>query len=227
MQNQARYLFRRDALAAHRVDLRGQLRGSADKFRAVTHQLREKNDDAPAQQLRLRPAVRHQLPHIFRVAFQRQLTIFNVTPDAGERRLAAAALVLYQRKAGIHRAADGRRARDAAEHIVGKLLPQMVHQQNGDGIRVIAHGTDALERVDDDEPGLRMLLQELLDLFHQPVMELLGHDGEVQRGRRVLREIKEPALDTLKAVLQTEVQHLAWPCGECPERLAQIGRAHV
>ena len=46
-----------------------------------------------------------------------------------------------------------------------------------------------------------MLLQELLDLFHQPVVELLGHDGEVQRGRCVLREIKEAALDTLKAVL--------------------------
>ena len=54
-------------------------------------------------------------------------------------------------------------------------------------------------------------------------MELLGHDGEVQRGRRVLREIKEPALDTLKAVLQTEVQHLAWVRGECPERLALRG----
>ena len=80
-----------------------------------------------------------------------------------------------------------------------------------------------LERVDDDEFGLRMLLQKLLDLFHQPVMELLGHDGEVQRGRRVLREIKEPALDTLKAVLQTEVQHLAWVRGECPERLALRG----
>ena len=89
----------------------------------------------------------------------------------------------------------------------------MMHQQNGDavlvrqrfqnadvpivaGIRVcvIACGADTLERVDDDEPGLRMLFQKLLDLLHQPVVELLGHDGEVQRGRRVLREIKEVAL---------------------------------
>lgn len=90
-------------------------------------------------------------------------------------------------------------------------------------IRVIARGAGALERVDDDEPGGGMLLQELLDLFHQPVVELLGHDGEVQRGRRVLREIKEAALDTLKAVLQTVVQHLAWMRGECPERLALRG----
>ena len=68
-----------------------------------------------------------------------------------------------------------------------------------------------------------MLLQELLDLFHQPVVELLGHDGEVQCGRCVLREVEEAALDTLKAVLQTEVQHLAGARGECPERLALRG----
>ena len=54
-------------------------------------------------------------------------------------------------------------------------------------------------------------------------VELLGHDGEVQRGRCVLCEIKEAALDTLKAVLQTEVQHLAWARGEGPERLALRG----
>ena len=51
-------------------------------------------------------------------------------------RLAAAALVLHQREAGIHRAADSRCAGDAAEHIVGKLLPQMVDQQNGDAVGV-------------------------------------------------------------------------------------------
>lgn len=57
--------------------------------------------------------------------------------------LAAAALVFHQREAGIHRAADGRCAGDAAEHIVGKLLSQMVDQQNGDavGIRdLLQHG---------------------------------------------------------------------------------------
>ena len=42
-------------------------------------------------------------------------------------------------------------------------------------------------------------------------------------GGGVLREIKEAALDTLEAVLQTEVQHLAWARGERPERLALRG----
>ena len=68
-----------------------------------------------------------------------------------------------------------------------------------------------------------MLLQKWLDLFHQLVVELLGHDGEVQCGRRVLCEIEEAALDTLEAILQTEVQHLAWARGERPERLALRG----
>ena len=45
----------------------------------------------------------------------------------------------------------------------------------------------------------------------------------MQRGRCVLCEIKEAALDTLKAVLQTEVQHFAWARGERPERFALRG----
>ena len=49
-------------------------------------------------------------------------------------------------------------------------------------MRVIARGVDAPERINDDEPGLRMLLQELLDLFHQPVVELLGHDAKCSVG---------------------------------------------
>ena len=47
------YLFRRNALAAHRVDLCGQLRGSADKFRTVTQQLREKEKNPFGGLLRL------------------------------------------------------------------------------------------------------------------------------------------------------------------------------
>ena len=42
-------------------------------------------------------------------------------------------------------------------------------------------------------------------------------------GGGVLREIEEAALDALEAVLQTEVQHLAWACGERPERFALCG----
>ena len=179
---------------------------------------------------------------ILTVELQCQLPIGDVPPGAVERGGVLSALTLAEDKVAVGSAAESGGAGDHVHGIIVIHLPQMMHQQNGDavlvrklledadipvvagvGICVIACGADALERVDDDEPGLRMLLQELLDLFHQSIVELLGHDGEVQRGRRVLREIKEAALDTLEAVLQTEVQHLAWPCGERPEWLALRG----
>ena len=69
-----------------------------------------------------------------------------------------------------------------------------------------------------------MLLQKLLNLFHQPVVELLGHDGEVQRRRRVLREIKEAALDTLEAVLQAEVERGALLHAHAPDGFALCHR---
>ena len=172
----------------------------------------------------MRPAVRHQLPHIFRVALQRQLLVFNVAPDTGECCLAAAALVLYQRKAGIHRAADGRRAGDAAEHIIGKLLSQMVDQQNGDavGVRnVLQHGevtvvicvgvvitgaADHLQRVDDDQHRVGVLREERAELFLQTLAESVTVGGEVDVGWGVLRDLKQTVLDAEGGVFQAEVE---------------------
>ena len=179
---------------------------------------------------------------ILAIELQCQFPVGDVPPGAVERGGVLSALTLAEDEVAVGGTAESGGAGDHVHGIIVIHLPQMMHQQNGDAvlvrqrfqnadvpiiagvwIRVIARDADALERVDDDEPGLRMLLQKLLDLFHQPVVELLGHDGEVQRGRRVLREIEEAALDTLEAVLQTEVQHLAWPCGERPERFALRG----
>ena len=179
---------------------------------------------------------------ILTVELQRQLPVGDVPPGAVERGGVFSALALAEDEVAVGGTAESGSAGDHVHGIIVIHLPQVMHQQNGDavlvrqrfqnadvpvvadiGIRVIARGADALERVDDDELGLRMLFQELLDLFHQPVVELLGHDGEVQRGRCVLREIKETALDTLKAVLQAEIQNLAWVRGERPERLALRG----
>ena len=151
---------------------------------------------------------------ILAVELQRQFPVGDVPPGAVERGGILSALALAEDEVAVGGTAESGGAGDHVHGIIVIHLPQMMHQQNGDavfvrqrfqnadvpivaGIRVcvIACGADALERVDDDEPGLRMLLQKLLDLFHQPVMELLGHDGEVQRGRCVLREIKEAALE--------------------------------
>ena len=179
---------------------------------------------------------------ILTVELQRQFPVGDVSPGTIECGGVLSALALAEDEVAVGSAAESGGAGDHVHGIIVIHLPQVMHQQNGDavlvrqrfqnadvpivagvGVRVIARGADALERVDDDEPGLRMLLQKLFDLFHQSVVELLGHDGEVQRGRCVLREIKEAALDTLEAVLQTEVQHLAWVRGERPERLALRG----
>ena len=62
-----------------------------------------------------------------------------------------------------------------------------------------------------------MLLEKLLHLIDQPAAELLRHHSEVQRRRRILSEIKEPALDALEAVLQAEIEDFTWASGEVPE----------
>ena len=93
----------------------------------------------------------------------------------------------------------------------------------GVGIGLAANSPNALERVDDHQASGRMLLEKLLDLFHQSTVELFRHHGKVQRRRRVLGEIKEPALDALETVFQTEVENFARFCGEVPERFALCG----
>ena len=139
---------------------------------------------------------------ILAIEFQCQFPVGDISPGTVERGGVLSALTLAKNKVAVGGAAKPGGAGDHVHGIIVIHLPQVMHQQNGDavlvrqrfqnadvpvvagiGICVIACGADALERVDDDEFGLRMLLQELLDLFHQPVMELLGHDGEVQRGR--------------------------------------------
>ena len=153
---------------------------------------------------------------ILTVELQCQLPIGDVPPGAVERGCVLSALTLAEDEVAVGGAAESGGAGDHVHGIIVIHLPQVMHQQNGDAVFVrqcfqnadvpvvagilvcvIARGADALERVDDDEPGLRMLLQKLLDLFRQSIVELLGHHGEVQRGRRVLCEIEEAALDIL------------------------------
>ena len=50
------------------------------------------------------------------------------------RHPAASPLLLHQREAGVHRAADGGGFGDAVEHIVCLFLPEMMDQQDGDAV---------------------------------------------------------------------------------------------
>ena len=86
-------------------------------------------------------------------------------------------------------------------------------------IAVTARSPNALQRVDNNEFCCRMLGHELLDLLFQPVLERVSHDRKVQRLRCILGQVKEPRLDTLERIFETEIQNLALRCCKIPERL--------
>ena len=114
---------------------------------------------------------------ILAIELQCQLPVGDVPPGAVERGCVLSALTLAEDKVAVGGTAESGGAGDHVHGIIVIHLPQVMHQQNGDavlvrqrfqnadvpvvagiGICVIACGADALERVDDDEPGLRMLL---------------------------------------------------------------------
>ena len=51
------------------------------------------------------------------------------------------------------------------------------------------------------------------------MLERVGHDRKVQRRRCIFRQVKEPRLDTLERIFETEIQRFALRCCEIPERL--------
>jgi len=230
----------RQALRTGRVDLFQQRLGRGADLLLLPQQRGEERQDASVRFAGLFTLVRQQIPDVsFAVELQRQLPVGDVSAGAVEGGGVLPPLALAEHEVGVRSTAETSGAGDHVHGIIVAQLAQVMDQQHGDavpvrqtlehadvpvvvgvGTHVIAHGADALQRVDDHEPGGRMLLEELLDLLHQPAVELLRHDGEVQRGRCVLGEIEEPALDALEAVLQTEVEDLARVRGKIPEGFA-------
>ena len=86
-------------------------------------------------------------------------------------------------------------------------------------IAVTASASNALQGVDHNELGCRMLDQKLLNLLFQAVLERVGHDRKVQRQRRIFRQVKESRLDALERVFEAEIQNLALCHCKIPERL--------
>ena len=64
-----------------------------------------------------------------------------------------------------------------------------------------------------------MLGQKLLDLLLQAVFKRVCQDRKVQRLWGIVRQIKEPRLDTPVGIFETEIQRFALRCCEIPERL--------
>ena len=86
-------------------------------------------------------------------------------------------------------------------------------------IAVTASASNALQGINHNEFCVRMPCQELLDLLFQPVLECVRHDRKVQRWRRIFRQVKEPRLDTLERIFETEIQRFSLHCCKIPERL--------
>ena len=86
-------------------------------------------------------------------------------------------------------------------------------------IAVTARTSNALQGVNDNEFRCRMFHQELLDLLLQAVFKRVCQDRKVQRLWGIVRQIKEPRLDTPVGIFQAEIQNFALRHGKIPERL--------
>ena len=79
---------------------------------------------------------------------------------------------------------------------------------------------DFLQRVDDDEDGIRVLREELFDLILQATADAAGQIGEMQGVRRVVGDLKQAALNAGVAVLQAQVEDGSLHRWKFPHRLA-------
>ena len=180
--------------------------------------------------------VADELPDVVIVPLQLQLAVLNVPSDAVERRLSAAALVLHQQQAGVHRAADGGGAGDTGELVLGVLLPQMVNQQDSDavgvgyflqrgqvtvvvGVGLVVGPAHHLQCVDDDQHRVGVLRKERLKLRLQSFADECALRTEVDVVGRVLRHVQQPVLDAEQGVLQAEVERGAALAAHAPDRL--------
>ena len=79
------------------------------------------------------------------------------------------------------------------------------------------HRTDHLQRVDNDQRGVRMLRQKCLHLFFQPLTNDGALRAEVDAVRRVLGDFKQAVLDAEDGILQAEIEGGTLPGGHVPD----------
>ena len=86
---------------------------------------------------------------------------------------------------------------------------------------------DLLQRVDDNEGGIRVFREELFDLILQIATDAAGQIGEMQGVRRVVGDLKQTVLDAGVAVLQAQVEDGSLRRWKAPHWLAlRYAKAH-
>ena len=73
---------------------------------------------------------------------------------------------------------------------------------------VLGRGAYLLQGIYDDQPGAGVLFEIVLQLAHQTVRQLAACHGEAQALAGFIGQTKQPVLDAVKGVLQTQVQHV-------------------
>ena len=164
---------------------------------------------------------------------------FNVPASAVQFRAGTGSVLPFQNKVGICHAAQAGRSGDHIHRIAVVHLPQMVDQKDRDvvlvcqffqqrklpvvvcvGIGFRNDVADLLQRVDDNEGGIRVFREELFDLILQIATDAAGQIGEMQGVRRVVGDLKQAVLDTGVTVLQAQVEDGSLHRWKFPHRLA-------
>lgn len=170
-----------------------------------------------------------------------QLLFLHVAPGDAEGCSVAEALLLAENHHGVRHAHDAGGAGHIVEDIAAvPTLPGVVHQEDADAVIVgdlfqrrqipviLGVGVDLpgdvvpdhLQRVDEDQPGGGVILQHGLDLAFQLRAQLTAGEAEMQVLRRHFGQLLHPLLNAPLPVLQRQVDHVGFPGGDAPYRLA-------
>ena len=163
------------------------------------------------------------------ILFQIENLILLVAPHHVDSCLQCRALFLLHEKRSVRAAEQPCRTGDHFEAVTGGLLAGVVDGQNADAVLVgklleladdliitgvavclAADLTDFLHGVNDNESGVGMLAHEILKLLVQPISNFASSVCKVQPvGVVDAVHHEHTALDALKIIFQSEVQHRA------------------
>ena len=175
------------------------------------------------------------------ILFQIENLILLVAPHDVDGCLQCRALFLLHEKRPVRAAEQPCRTGDHFEAVTGRLLAGVVNSQNADAVlvgklleptddliiagvavRLAADLADFLHGVNDNEFGVGMFPHEVLKLLVQPVSNLARRGCKVQPvGVVDAVHHEHTALDALKIIFQSKVQHRAGVDFVAPQSFAR------